>query len=221
MCAKKFDYAVLGQGAAAFAAAIRANELGKKTVLIGKNATSGTILGGTCVNVGCVPSKRMISAGEFASDFRERKFSGINFSEPQVDYSKIAAEKNAMIKKMQHSKYQDVIEGLKSVTYINELGQHLYQFRLPARQYSFISLKKRDLCTEPGKHLCKFQPHCPASYHYERLRSFINRKRLLICKVIYAVDALKVRHARPGSSSYENLVSLYYIISYFYSTFSI
>ena len=122
MCAKKFDYAVLGQGAAAFAAAIRANELGKKTVLIGKNATSGTILGGTCVNVGCVPSKRMISAGEFASDFRERKFSGINFSEPQVDYSKIAAEKNAMIKKMQHSKYQDVIEGLKSVTYINEFG---------------------------------------------------------------------------------------------------
>ena len=122
MCAKKFDYAILGQGAAAFAAAIRANELGKKTVLIGKNATTGTILGGTCVNVGCVPSKRIISAGEFASDFRERKFSGIRFSEPQVDYSKIAAEKNAMVKQMQHSKYQEVLGGLKNVTYINEFG---------------------------------------------------------------------------------------------------
>ena len=122
MRAKRFDYAILGQGAAAFAAAIRANELGKKTVLIGRNTTAGTILGGTCVNVGCVPSKRMISAGEFASDFRERNFSGIKFAKPEIDYGKIVAEKNDMVKQMQHSKYQEVLGGLKNVTYINEFG---------------------------------------------------------------------------------------------------
>ena len=132
MATKKFDYAILGQGAAAFAAAIRANELGKKTVLIGKNVTNGAILGGTCVNVGCVPSKRIISAGEFASDFRERKFSGIKFSEPKIEYGDIITEKNSMVKQMQHSKYQDVLDGLENVTYINEFGSFEGKGRIKA-----------------------------------------------------------------------------------------
>lgn len=122
MHTKKFDYAILGQGAAAFAAAIRANELGKKTVLIGKNATTGTILGGTCINVGCVPSKRLISAGEFASDFRERNFSGIKFAEPHIEYGKIVAEKDKIVRQMQRSKYQEVLGSLENVTYVNEFG---------------------------------------------------------------------------------------------------
>ena len=60
-CAPKgdFDLAVIGAGSAGFSAAITAAEGGKRVALIGH----GTI-GGTCVNVGCVPSKTMIRAAE-------------------------------------------------------------------------------------------------------------------------------------------------------------
>ncbi|MCL5009688.1 MAG: FAD-dependent oxidoreductase, partial [Candidatus Parvarchaeota archaeon] len=62
---EEYEYAIIGHGAAAFAAALKADELGIKTVMIGKNETKGTLLGGTCVNVGCVPSKRLITIGNF------------------------------------------------------------------------------------------------------------------------------------------------------------
>ncbi len=55
-----FDLIVLGGGAGAFAAAIRANEHKANTAII----NAGLPLGGTCVNVGCVPSKRLLWAGE-------------------------------------------------------------------------------------------------------------------------------------------------------------
>jgi mercuric reductase len=54
---------IIGQGSAAFAAAIKANELGVKTAMVGGNATKGALIGGTCVNVGCMPSKRLITVG--------------------------------------------------------------------------------------------------------------------------------------------------------------
>jgi len=57
---EKFDLIIIGGGAGAFAAAIKANELKAKTLLVNK----GLPLGGTCVNVGCVPSKTLLWAGE-------------------------------------------------------------------------------------------------------------------------------------------------------------
>jgi len=54
---------ILGQGSAAFAAAIKANDLGVKTLMVGANITAGTVIGGTCVNVGCIPSKNLITVG--------------------------------------------------------------------------------------------------------------------------------------------------------------
>lgn len=54
-----YDLLILGGGSAAFSAAIRASELGKTAAMIER----GTI-GGTCVNVGCVPSKQLLATGE-------------------------------------------------------------------------------------------------------------------------------------------------------------
>jgi Pyruvate/2-oxoglutarate dehydrogenase complex, dihydrolipoamide dehydrogenase (E3) component, and related enzymes len=53
------DLVIIGYGAAGFAALIRANQLGIKPVVVGYGE-----IGGTCVNVGCVPSKRMLRIGE-------------------------------------------------------------------------------------------------------------------------------------------------------------
>jgi len=52
----KYDLIIIGAGSGGFASAIQANELGLKTLLI----NSGLPIGGTCVNVGCVPSKALI-----------------------------------------------------------------------------------------------------------------------------------------------------------------
>lgn len=65
MASNEYELIILGNGAAAFAAAIKSDELGKKTAMI-----KGGTLGGTCVNVGCVPSKRLLVSGEVIRNTR-------------------------------------------------------------------------------------------------------------------------------------------------------
>ena len=119
---EKFDYAIIGQGAAAFAAAIKANELGKSTVMIGRNATEGATLGGTCVNVGCVPSKRMITVARFARELRIKRFKGFDYERGSLKYKEIVQEKDDLVKEFHESKYENVIGSLEKVTYLNEFG---------------------------------------------------------------------------------------------------
>ncbi len=63
---EKYELVILGQGSAAFAGAIKADDLGIRTALIGANETSGALLGGTCVNVGCTPTKTMVASARVA-----------------------------------------------------------------------------------------------------------------------------------------------------------
>ncbi|MCL4372279.1 mercury(II) reductase [Candidatus Marsarchaeota archaeon] len=119
---EKFDYAIIGQGAAAFAAAIKANELGKNTVMIGKNATEGATLGGTCVNVGCVPSKRMITVARFARELKVKRFRGFDYDKGSLKYKEIVQEKDDLVKGFHESKYENVMDSLEKVTYLNEFG---------------------------------------------------------------------------------------------------
>ena len=58
----------------ALALILKADEAGIKTVMIGKNETKGAVLGGTCVNVGCVPSKRLITVGNFLDKINKNRF---------------------------------------------------------------------------------------------------------------------------------------------------
>ena len=116
---EEYEYVVIGQGAAAFAAAIKADELGIKTVMIGKNETNGTLLGGTCVNVGCVPSKRLITVGNFLDKINKSRFNGLYYSAKIENFSKIMQDKEFLVGSMRFSKYQKVLGKLKNVTYIN------------------------------------------------------------------------------------------------------
>src|SRR3989442_2761224 len=76
-----FDLVILGSGSAAFAAAIKAADHGAKTAMIERST-----LGGTCVNVGCVPSKNLLRAGEHTSYHQPRPLPGCRH-----DYDKIKA----------------------------------------------------------------------------------------------------------------------------------
>lgn len=121
-CIETFEYAILGQGAAAFSAAIKANRLGIRTVMIGKNVTKGAVLGGTCINVGCVPSKRLITVSTFAEELRKRRFAGVGYEISSIDYAKIAEEKDRLVNELRNEKYENVLEALENVTYIEEIG---------------------------------------------------------------------------------------------------
>ena len=112
----------MGQGSAAFAAAIKANEIGINTVMIGKNVTEGAILGGTCINVGCVPSKRIITVGTFAEELRKRRYAGLNYTIGKLDYEEIVNEKNKIVEELRREKYGKVLKSLENVSFIDGMG---------------------------------------------------------------------------------------------------
>ncbi len=122
---RNYDLVIIGQGSAAFAAAIKANELGIKTANIGANVTKGTLIGGTCVNVGCVPSKNLITVGNIFYQHSADYFRAIRYGRSRLDFRKVMAEKDALVRKFRKEKYADVMKGLDNVEYIPKLAQFI------------------------------------------------------------------------------------------------
>ena len=100
-----YDLLILGSGSAAFAAGIEARSLGASVALVER-----AVLGGTCVNVGCVPSKTLLAAAERAALAREQRFAGVTTSVQPVDLAALIAEKNELVSMLRQTKYADVAE---------------------------------------------------------------------------------------------------------------
>ncbi len=111
---KKFDLIIIGGGAGGFAAAIKANELGKSAVMI----NHGLPLGGTCVNVGCVPSKTLIHAAETVYNARKRKIPGIEIDVKSVDFPSVIQHELDLVDQLRKEKYEKVIQGLEHVSVV-------------------------------------------------------------------------------------------------------
>lgn len=104
--------AVIGSGGAAMAAALKAVELGARVTLIER----GTI-GGTCVNVGCVPSKIMIRAAHIAHLRRESPFdAGIQSLSPTIERGKLLAQQQARVEELRHAKYENILDSNPGIT---------------------------------------------------------------------------------------------------------
>lgn len=104
--------AVIGSGGAAMAAALKAAERGARVTLIER----GTI-GGTCVNVGCVPSKIMIRAAHVAHLRRESPFDGgIAASTPVIDRGRLLAQQRSRVDELRHAKYEAILESTPGIT---------------------------------------------------------------------------------------------------------
>ena len=100
------DLAVLGSGGGAFAAAIRATDLGRRVVMIER----GTV-GGTCVNTGCVPSKALPAAADARQVARDAcgRFPGVATTADPVDMAALIAGKQDLLAGMRSDKYLDLI----------------------------------------------------------------------------------------------------------------
>ena len=107
--------AVIGSGGAAMAAALKAVEQGAQVTLIER----GTI-GGTCVNVGCVPSKIMIRAAHIAHLRRESPFdNGIQAVAPVIQRTALLAQQQARVDELRHAKYEGILEGNPAITVLH------------------------------------------------------------------------------------------------------
>ncbi len=99
-----YDLIVIGTGGGGMAAAIRGAEKGARIAII----EAGTI-GGTCVNIGCVPSKILIRAAEQAHRAAHSAFAGVRTQTTGIDWPGIRAQKDALVARLRQGKYIDVL----------------------------------------------------------------------------------------------------------------
>jgi len=108
-----FDLIVIGTGAAGMAASIKAAELGFTCAII----EAGTI-GGTCVNVGCIPSKALLRAAEAFHHAGSHGFTGIQTKAERVDWKTLIAEKDRLVETLRGQKYIDVLAAYPEISFI-------------------------------------------------------------------------------------------------------
>ncbi len=105
---------IIGGGSAAFAAAIQAHELEIKVTMI----NDGLPIGGTCVNVGCVPSKNLIRAAEELHRAQNGKFAGIKTNGIITDFKKITEQKRELVQTLRREKYINVVKDMENFNLI-------------------------------------------------------------------------------------------------------
>ncbi|HYY48859.1 MAG TPA: mercury(II) reductase [Thermoplasmata archaeon] len=111
---KPYDLIIIGGGAAAFSAAIRADRNGAKALMI----EAGPI-GGTCVNVGCVPSKRLLAVGDQFFRLANHPFAGLRLEDGwSAEFRAILRSKDGIVRSLRKSKYEDVLESLHGLDHV-------------------------------------------------------------------------------------------------------
>ncbi|GLK70677.1 mercury(II) reductase [Ancylobacter dichloromethanicus] len=110
---RRYDLAVIGAGSAGFSAAITAAEQGANVALV----SHGTI-GGTCVNIGCVPSKTLIRAAETLHNSRaSARFAGVSAHAEVSDWRATVRQKDDLVAGLRQAKYADLLPAYNGVAY--------------------------------------------------------------------------------------------------------
>lgn len=101
---------IVGGGSSAFSAAIEANRLGVHVTMI----NDGLPIGGTCVNVGCVPSKNLIRAAETLYKANHNPFKGVESAAKLSDFGKLIEAKQRLVADLRQQKYINIIKELQN-----------------------------------------------------------------------------------------------------------
>lgn len=135
---KQTEVLVLGSGPGGYTAAFRASDLGKKVIMVERYA----VLGGVCLNVGCIPSKALLHAAKVIEEAAAMSAFGVEFPKPKVDINKLRAWKASVVKKL-HSGLSQLAKQ-RGVEVIRGAGQ-------------FINKNELTIQTETGCQTIRFE----------------------------------------------------------------
>ncbi len=121
--------AIVGGGSAAFAAALEAASRGAQVTLV----EAAPVLGGTCVNVGCVPSKILIRLAEIAHLQARHPFEGLAHCVPAVDRAAQLRQQQARVAELRHVKYEALLEGRETIRLLRGRARFATPHRLLVR----------------------------------------------------------------------------------------
>ena len=114
----KYDVAIIGSGPGGYVAAIRAGELGLKTVVVEKDP----FLGGTCLHVGCIPTKVLLHHAEIYDHFKEAAEYGIEVSGLKLNWTGTLGRKDKIVKK--HAKGIEFLFKKNKVEWVQGWGRY-------------------------------------------------------------------------------------------------
>lgn len=112
---RRLHVAIIGSGGAAMATALKAVEQGARVTLVERST-----VGGTCVNIGCVPSKIMIRAAHVAHLRRQSPFDeGLSAATPRILRDRLVAQQQARVDELRKSKYENILDANPDVTVLH------------------------------------------------------------------------------------------------------
>lgn len=110
---EEHDLMVIGGGSAGFAAAIKASELGFHVGIVEQG-----MIGGTCVNIGCVPSKTLIKAAEVCYNASYSNFKGMAACPPPSEWGMVLKQKDELVASLREAKYVNVLKAHANISLI-------------------------------------------------------------------------------------------------------
>ncbi len=130
-----YDLFILGGGSAGFAGAIRAVELGAKKILIAEER----IIGGTCLNRGCIPSKYLIETANMLYTPSSNPIPSVRLGRGDLDFKKVLELKEDLLKDLRKEKYWNVLEAYPEIEYVEGHAEFIDSGRARAgdRKISF------------------------------------------------------------------------------------
>jgi dihydrolipoamide dehydrogenase len=118
------DMLVLGAGPGGYSAAFRAADLGMKTVLVERFP----VLGGVCLNVGCIPSKALLHVAAVMDEVAHFADLGVSFAKPEIDLKRLLAHKNKVVGKLTGG--LSAMAKMRKVTVVNGVGEFADPFHM-------------------------------------------------------------------------------------------
>jgi dihydrolipoamide dehydrogenase len=114
----KYDVAIIGSGPGGYVAAIRAGELGLKTIVVEKDP----YLGGTCLHVGCIPTKVLLHHAEVYDHFKNGEELGFEVSGLKINWANVLGRKDKIVKK--HAKGIEFLFKKNKVEWVQGWGRY-------------------------------------------------------------------------------------------------
>lgn len=171
----KYDVTIIGSGPGGYVAAIRSAQLGLKTALVEKYNS----LGGTCLNVGCIPSKALLDSSEHYHNAHE-KFAdhGINLDNLQVNMPQMIHRKNEVVD--QTVKGLDFLMKKNKIDVLHGHGQFVsrHQLQITAQDGTVTALESDKFIIATGS-----KPITPPAFNYDKKRVITSTEALNITEV--------------------------------------